>query len=154
MQKHALLYQVVWSVVPGSSVGHCAHSVAISREYIQLRQQMTSHAVLELRRDVATRLHQFETFVKSLQKMVDEESSSLVAINQSIDTIEDWEEYKTHLIAVSSVCDEFRMHLNHWMCVKQHVYNRRWLRPLIPQLSDQLQSICSNFIRLQETALW
>ena len=64
------------------------------------------------------------------------------------------EEHQTNLIALSPICDEFRMHLNHWMCIKQRSHNNRWLRECLPMLTTQMRRVCLMFVHLQETAFW
>jgi len=64
------------------------------------------------------------------------------------------EDHQTNLTALSSICDEFRMHLNHWMCIKQRIQNNRWLRPLLPSMLEEMRYLNSYFVRLQESAVW
>lgn len=64
------------------------------------------------------------------------------------------EEHQTNLTALSSICDEFRMHLNHWICIKQRVQNNRWLREILPSIMSEVAEICERFVQLQETAFW
>ena len=64
------------------------------------------------------------------------------------------EDHQTNLTALSSICDEFRMHLNHWICIKHRVQQNRWLRAILPSISAVMDQICQQFVRLQETAFW
>lgn len=64
------------------------------------------------------------------------------------------EEHQTNLTALSSICDEFRMHLIHWICIKHRVQHNRWLRAMLPSLVSVMDGICRQFVRLQETAFW
>jgi len=57
--------------------------VPIAEQYSKLRGLLEEHARLQLQKDVNSRVHQFEIFIRNLKKLVQEETASWLAINHS-----------------------------------------------------------------------
>ncbi|XP_067928038.1 uncharacterized protein [Watersipora subatra] len=137
----------------GSAFTHCPASIPIAEEYTRLRALLSEHACLELQKDIIARIRQFEIFIRNLKKLVQEETASWQAINHPAgDGL--LEDHQTNLTALSSICDEFRMHLNHWICIKHRVQSNRWLRAALPSYLRVIYQVCRRFVKLQETAFW
>lgn len=82
----SILYSIMWCHV-GSAFSHCPVGVPIAEEYKKLRELLGEHARLQLQKDVNSRIHQFEIFIRNLKKLVQEETASWQAINHSKGTL-------------------------------------------------------------------
>ena len=60
----------------------------------------------------------------------------------------------TKLECLSSICEDLRVHMNHWNSVKQLLYTDPWLRPQLAALVLQIHPVQTRLHQLRNTAIW
>lgn len=133
-----------------TSFTHCKYGVAFASKYSQLRELMETRARLQLVRDYASRVNAAALFVKDVERICQEEC--LMWHNICHNTLTEAPE--TKLEYLSAICDDLRVHMNHWNSIKQLLHTDRWLRPLLPQLLSEMNHVRDKLVHLRDTAIW
>lgn len=156
-----LLKQAFTVVQPGSHICkrrpdtaasflHCKLAVQYGRKYSQLRQLLETRARLQLVRDYTTRLNAAAMFVKDLEGVVMEEYKTWYNIChnclQGSPT--------SKLECLSSICEDLRIHMNHWNSLKQLIHTDQWLQPLLPKLCLEMDIVRRKLYHLRDNAIW
>ncbi|KAK2151641.1 hypothetical protein LSH36_356g06046 [Paralvinella palmiformis] len=129
---------------------HSKHSVAFSSKYAELRHLLQTQARLQLIRDYASRLNAATMFVKDIETLVREEYAMWYSVchhTRSVPPV-------TKLECLSAICEDLRIHMNHWNSVKQMLYTDPWLRPQLPSLILQMHQVQTRLYQLRSAAIW
>lgn len=138
------------TVEHGSSFSHCKQAVIFGRKYAELRQLMEARAKLRLVRDYTSRINAAAMFVRDLETVAMEEFQTWHDICHDSLTGTP----QTRLDCLSSVCEDLRIHMNHWNSIKQLTHTDRWLRPLLPSLCFEMDAVRQKLFHLRDHAIW
>ena len=160
-QTASVLHHAFKTIQPGSHICkrfpdsassflHCRNATMVGGRYAQLRELLEVRARLQLVRDYTSRLNAAAMFVKDLEAVVREEyrvwhdicHEELVAPPVS------------RLECLSSICEDLRVHMNHWNSVKQLVHTEAWLLPLLPSLALQMDAVRRKLYYLRDNSIW
>ncbi|XP_064602487.1 uncharacterized protein LOC135468263 isoform X2 [Liolophura sinensis] len=133
-----------------SSFTHCTNGMSIARQYAQLRHLMEEQAILDFVRDYVFRIKALTAFVKDLENLVYNEYQTWYSIMHNSLT----HAPNSKLFCLTTVCEDLRIHVNHWNCIKQRLYTDRWLKTSQKRLSFELDLVRQVLFKLQDCAIW
>lgn len=110
---------------------------------------MVSRSRLLFNRDCSVRISQLAEFVHSLKVIVHEEYNTLQQIFRQRQT----SSACTKLEYLPSLCEDFRVHLNHWTSLQHRVRSDKWLQPLLVELCGELERVHETLLYWQDCAL-
>ena len=136
--------------VGGTSFSHCKQAVTFGRKYAELRSLMEARAKLRLIRDYISRINAAAMYVRDLETVAQEEFQTWYDICHDSLTGTP----QTKLECLSSICEDLRIHMNHWNSIKQLTHTDRWLRPLLPSLCFEMDAVRQKLFHLRDHAIW
>ena len=138
------------SAEQGSSFSHCRQGVTFGRKYAELRQLLEARAKLRLVRDFTSRINAAAMFVRDLELVAMEEFQTWHDIcHEALTGMPE-----TKLECLSSICEDLRIHMNHWNSIKQLTHTDRWLRPNLPSLCFEMDAVRQKLFHIRDHAIW
>ena len=134
----------------GTNFVHCRHSMPLGKKYGELRKLMETRSQLQLVKDYTSRINAARSFVENLEQITREEHCSWDALTHKVIA----EPSLSKLECLHDICEEVRIHAMHWTSIKQRMHTDKWLRPLLPQLSLEIDSVRVTLTQLRDSALW
>ncbi len=128
---------------------HCKHSIGFATKYAELCHLLQSRAELQFVQDYTSRVNQAATFVRELEELTRHEFAMWWAICQEKLN----EVPHTKLEHLGSLCEDLRIHVNHWNSLKQLIHTDPWLRQKIPSLTIDINIICQTLTNLRDQAI-
>ncbi len=129
---------------------HCRHGISFSAKYGHLQQLLEARAKLQLVRDYTSRINASLLFVKDLESITMEEYRTWHGIcHNSLSKTP-----VSKLEALSSVCEDLRVHMGHWNSLKQLIHTDQWLQPLRPSLCLEMDPVRRKLFHLRDNAIW
>ncbi|XP_072023963.1 uncharacterized protein [Amphiura filiformis] len=132
-----------------SAFVHNKYSVTLAEHYAILQDLMVSRSRLLFNRDCSVRISQLAEYVHSLKVIVHEEYNTLQQIFRQCP-----QKVCTKLEYLPSLCEDFRVHLNHWTSLQHRVRSDKWLQPLLVELlCAELEHVHNTLLYWQDCAL-
>ena len=120
-------------------------------KFNRLRNLMDKMAMLQFAHDYFTRVQLFSNFINDLEQLVIVESTTLNKINRS--TTSSFAS-STKLEYLSAICENMRVHENHWNSLRHKLVSNSKLRTLIERLLvKKLNEMNATFLKLHNCAL-
>lgn len=133
-----------------STFTHCKKAVIFGQRYQELRRHLETRAKLEFTREYTSRIRQMTVFVQTIKNLVRAEYETWHTICKN----HLQSPPSTNLESLNAVCEELRVHLNHWNSLKQAVLMDQWLRPILPHITTELMQIRDQIMCIRNSALW
>ena len=129
---------------------HCRPAVEFGAQYGRLRRLLETRARLQLTQDCASRIAAATKFIAELKKITKREYGIWHRVCHSNDSAVS----STNLETLCSICDELRIHMNHWNSIRQRADNRCWVESRGSSLTDELEKVRVQLTHLRDTAIW
>ena len=129
---------------------HCRPAVEFGAQYGRLRRLLETRARLQLTQDCASRIAAATKFITELKKITKREYGMWHRICQGHDSAVP----STNLETLCSICDELRIHMNHWNSIRQRADNRCWVESRGSSLTDELEKVRVQLTHLRDSAIW
>ena len=133
-----------------SGFTHCRHGVTLGKKYGQLCELIEARASLQLIRDYTSRINAASMFVKDLESVTREECQMWYGISHNCLSGPP----ETKLECLSAICEDLRVHMNHWNSIKQLIHTDKWLRTLLPSLCTEMDIVRQKLAHLRNIAMW
>lgn len=134
----------------GLNIVHCRDGVGLGKYYVQLQRIMEQRAWLEFTHDWVYRVKSAILFIHELESMVHTESCTLHDIMHNNLISPDIE---SKLCGLNSLCEDLRIHTNHWNSIQQRIQTHRWMQPMLSSHYSELELLKKVFYQLQDTAI-
>ena len=129
---------------------HCQPAVEFGIQYGRLRRLLETRARLQLTQDCASRIAAASKFIAELKKITKREYGIWHRVCQGNDSAVS----ATNLETLCSICDELRIHMNHWNSIQQRADNRCCVESQGSSLTDELEKVRVQLTHLRDTAIW
>uniref|UniRef100_W5MYQ8 Coiled-coil domain containing 142 n=1 Tax=Lepisosteus oculatus TaxID=7918 RepID=W5MYQ8_LEPOC len=124
--------------------------IALNKHYGKLQHLLEERSQLLLFHEYTRRLKAASAFIANLSGLLDRERLRLNASRQDLESASSFSEYR-----ISTLCEELRIHVYHWSCLRDKARNDNWLRPVLFQKPEILESMkrTLNLVALQALVL-
>ncbi|XP_046567218.1 uncharacterized protein LOC124275651 isoform X1 [Haliotis rubra] len=134
----------------GTYFVHCRTSSRLGKDYSQLRKVLENRAKLEFVRDCVTRIRATTAYVEDLEGLVLHEYRTAYAIRHGCA----YDAPISKLYCLNALCEDLRVHVNHWNVLKQHLNTNKWLQPILGRLCLEVEYVKRALIQLCDKAIW
>ncbi|XP_052830532.1 uncharacterized protein LOC106868655 isoform X1 [Octopus bimaculoides] len=135
----------------GLNITHCRDGVGLGKYYLQLQKIMEKRAWLEFTHDWMYRVKSTLLFIQELESMVYTEYCTLYDIMHNNQLPQDIE---SKLCGLNSICEDLRVHSNHWNSIQQRIRTQQWMQPLLSSVYSELKMLKKVFFQLQDATIW
>ncbi|GAB1599547.1 uncharacterized protein LOC115219716 isoform X2 [Argonauta hians] len=135
----------------GLNITHCRDGVGLGKYYLQLQKIMEKRAWLEFTHDWMYRVKSALLFIQELESMVYTEYCTLYDImhNKQLP-----QEIESKLCGLNSICEDLRVHSNHWNSIQQRIRTQQWMQPVLSSVYPELKMLKKVFFQLQDATIW
>ena len=131
-------------------LAHSRYSVDFADRYAELRTLLEARSRLQLVRDYTSRLNAAAMFGADVEQCARDEYSTWRQIVENALTAPP----TTKLECLSAVCDDLRLHMNHWHSIRTRVHTDPYLRGQLPGLSRQLNVVHRKLVHIRDRTLF
>jgi hypothetical protein len=128
---------------------HSPRAVDLGRKHRDLQLLLTLRAHLHFLRDCAMRIQAVQSFTFYVQDIVKCELMTWHQICQDCVTCS----IESRLDCLSAICEDLRVHVNHWRMTQQRHLTDKWLQQS-SRLFKQIHHLRSVYSRLQSNTIW
>ncbi|ESO97213.1 hypothetical protein LOTGIDRAFT_239156 [Lottia gigantea] len=129
---------------------HCPRSPALACHYGELRKLMENRARIEFVRDCMSKIRAAAAYVEELEGLVHCEYRTAYAIRHGCAS----EAPVSKLYCLNALCEDLRIHVNHWNSIKQKLNSNKWLQSNLGFLSMEVDYVKRMLTTLCDKAIW
>ncbi|XP_050399130.1 uncharacterized protein LOC126816536 [Patella vulgata] len=134
----------------GGHFVHCPRSPLLGRHYAELRKLMENRARIEFVRDCMHKVRAAAAYVEELEGLVHCEYRTAYAIRHGCAS----EPPVSKLYCLNALCEDLRIHVNHWNTIKQKLNSNKWLQINLGFLSLEIDYVKRMLTTLCDRAIW
>ncbi|XP_041368503.1 uncharacterized protein LOC121382890 [Gigantopelta aegis] len=134
----------------GSYFVHSHTSATLGKDYSQLRKVLEHHAKLEFVRDCLFRIRSASAYVTDLESVLNQEYRTSHSIQHGCTP----DVGVSKLFCLNALCEDLRVHVNHWNVLKQRMNTSKWLQPCLGRLCLQVEHVKRTLAHLCDKAIW